>query len=245
MGRRVAEGLAQEFDVFLGDHLTRPHGEFAVLGAATPYHTPDPHVVGRVEKRHCRLLVAEQTIQVRRVARISTEKAMRTELPEITRAGSPAKGKPISLDIIRRVCGVLLEVTDERVDLDGLEAGDRDVEVFLNEEIGELGKFDSQTLAVPTGILGDFVVREHQRPLFRLAQTMQPDGGYFLEPTKFRGLKATVAGEESRGLIDDHRHGEAESVNTPSDLFDLFFECVCALRGLGLIAAGETTRWFA
>ena len=51
-----------------------------------------------------------------------------------------------------------------------------------------------QTLPVPTGIRGDLVVREQKRPFFRLAQAMQPDGGYFLEATEFRGLEATVSG---------------------------------------------------
>ena len=72
MGRRVAEGLAQESDVFLSRHLARRHGEFAMLGSATPHHAPDLHVVGRIEKCHRRLLVAEKTVEVRRLARIAT-----------------------------------------------------------------------------------------------------------------------------------------------------------------------------
>ena len=166
---RVAERLDQEFNVFLSRHFARSHGEFAMLNAATPHHAPDPHVVGRVQERHRRLLVAEQTIQVRGVARISTEQAMRAELPEITRPAYRRKRKPVSLDVIRRVCRIVLKITDQLVDLGGLETGDGDVEAFRNEELGEFGEFDSQTLAVPAGILGDFVVREQKRPLFRLA----------------------------------------------------------------------------
>ena len=72
MSCRVAEGLDQKSNEFLSRHFARSHGEFAMLGAATPHHAPDLHVVGRVEKRHRRLLVAKQTIQVRRLACIST-----------------------------------------------------------------------------------------------------------------------------------------------------------------------------
>ena len=234
MGCRVAEGLAQESDVFLSRHLARGHGEFAVLGAATPHHAPDLHVVRRVQERHRRLLVAEQTIQVRHVARISTEEAMRAELPDVTGLAHRRKRKPVSLDVISRVGCALLEVTHERVNLDWLETGDGDVEAFLNEELGEFGEFDSQTLPVPTGILGDFVVREQKRPLFCLAQATQPDGGYFLEATKFRGLEATVPGKKRRGLIDDHRHGEAKSVNALGDLVDLFFRMRVRVARVGL-----------
>ena len=94
---------------------------------------------------------------------------MRAELPEITRLAHRRKRKPVSLDVIRRVCRIVLKITDQLVDLDGLETGDGDVEVFLNEELGEFGEFDSQALAVPAGILGDFVVGDQQRPLLRLA----------------------------------------------------------------------------
>ena len=94
---------------------------------------------------------------------------MRAELPDVSRLAHRRKRKPVSSDVIRRVCRVLLEITDQLVDLDGLEAGDGDVEAFLDEELGEFGEFDSQTLPVPAGILGDLVVGEQQRPLFRLA----------------------------------------------------------------------------
>ena len=104
MSCRVAERLDQEFNEFLSRHFARSHGEFAMLRAATPHHARDLHVVRRVKKRHRRLLVAEQTIQVHRVARISTEQAMRAELPDVTRPAYRRKRKPVSLDVIRRVC---------------------------------------------------------------------------------------------------------------------------------------------
>ena len=94
---------------------------------------------------------------------------MRAELPEVSRLAHRRKRKPVSSDVIRRVCRVLLEVTYQLVDLDRLETGDGDVEALLNEELGEFGEFDRQTLSVPAGILGDLVVGEQQRPLLRLA----------------------------------------------------------------------------
>ena len=74
---RVAEGFDQEFNVFLSGHFPRSHGEFVMLDSTTPHHAPDPHVVGGIQERHRRLFVAEQTIQVPGVARISTKQAMR------------------------------------------------------------------------------------------------------------------------------------------------------------------------
>ena len=63
-------------------------------------------------------------------------------------------------------CRVFLKITNQLIDLCGLETGDGDVEVFLNEELCDFWEFDSQALDVPTGILGDLVVREQKRPLF-------------------------------------------------------------------------------
>jgi hypothetical protein len=93
---------------------------------------------------------------------------MRPELPDISGPAHRRKRKPVSLDIVRRVCRIL-KITDQLINLGGLETGDGDVEVFLNEELCDFGEFDSQALDVPTGILGDLVVREQKRPLFRFA----------------------------------------------------------------------------
>ena len=94
---------------------------------------------------------------------------MRAELPEVSGPGHRRNGKPVSSDLIRRVYRVLLEVDHQLVDLGRLETGDGDVEAFRDEELGELWEFDRQTLPVPPGIRGDLVVRQQQRPLFRLA----------------------------------------------------------------------------
>ena len=155
------------------------------LSAATPHHAPDLHVVGRVEKRHRRLLVAEQTIQVRTLACISTQQAMRPELPEVSRLAHRRERQPVGSDAIRRICRVLLKITDQLVDLDRLEAGDGDVEAFLNEELGELGEFDGESLPVPAGILGDFVVGNQQA---RFCASLKPGSvmaGIFLRPRSF------------------------------------------------------------
>jgi hypothetical protein len=70
---------------------------------------------------------------------------------------------------ICRVFRVVLEVDDQPVDLGRLEAGNGDVEAFLQEELVKLRQFDSQALAVPSGILRDLVVREQESALLRLA----------------------------------------------------------------------------
>lgn len=87
---------------------------------------------------------------------------MRAELPEIARFTHRRGGSPSSLDLICRVFRVVLEVDDQPVDLGRLEAGNGDVEAFLQEELVKLRQFDSQALAVPSGILRDLVVREQE-----------------------------------------------------------------------------------
>ena len=94
---------------------------------------------------------------------------MRAELPEIARLAHRRSGKPASLDLVRRVFRVLLEVDDQLVDLGGLEPRDGDVEIFLDKELGEFGELGRQPFAVPSGIRGDLVVREQQGALLRLA----------------------------------------------------------------------------
>lgn len=40
-------------------------------------------------------------------------------------------------------CRVFLKITNQLIDLCGLETGDGDVEVFLNEELCDFWEFDS------------------------------------------------------------------------------------------------------
>ena len=91
---------------------------------------------------------------------------MRAELPEIARPAYRCERKPVSLDVIRRVCRIVLKITDQLVDLGGLETGDGDVEAFRNEELGEFWEFDSQALAVPAGIRRQSCCRQSAVPAF-------------------------------------------------------------------------------
>ena len=94
---------------------------------------------------------------------------MRAELPEITPPAYRRERKPLSLDVIRRVCRLFLKITDQLVDLGGLETGDGDVEAFRDEELCEFWEFDCQALGVPAGMVGNLVVGNQQYPLLRLA----------------------------------------------------------------------------
>jgi hypothetical protein len=144
------------------------------------------------------------------------------------------------LDVIRRICRSLLEVTHERVDLDGLEAGDRDVEIFLNQEIGEFGKFDSQTLAVPTGVLGDLLSASISARFLTSLKPRSLMAGISSRPRSFAASKRPCPARsvEVSSMITGTVKPKASMLLAICSI--CFFECVCALRGLGLIAAGET-----
>ena len=44
------------------------------------------------------------------------------------------------------------------IDLGRLKARDRDIEIILDQELGEGGELDGQQLSIPAGVLGNPVV---------------------------------------------------------------------------------------
>jgi hypothetical protein len=83
---------------------------------------------------------------------------MLIEFPQISGSGYWRQGKPARGGAVRRVGRALLKVTEKLIDLHRLEAGDGDVEVLANQELGEFGNFDRQPLPIPAGVLAEFVI---------------------------------------------------------------------------------------
>ena len=61
------------------------------------------------------------------------------------------------------------------VDLGGFEACDRDIEIILDQEVGEGGELNRQQLSVPAGALGNPVVGQEQRPLLGVTKPGDDD----------------------------------------------------------------------
>src|SRR6185437_16654021 len=129
-----------------------------MLDATSPDDALDPHIVGRIEKRHWRPLPRHKAVDVARMAGVSARKAMLAELPDISVPAHHRGSQPLAFDGVCGIQGVLLEIDRDLVDLYRLEASNGNVQSLLDEELGELRKLDVETLPIPAGIFGDLVI---------------------------------------------------------------------------------------
>src|SRR6188472_1230325 len=125
-----------------------------MLRASSPDDAPDAHIVGRIEKRHCRPLPRHEAVDVASVAGVSAREAMLAELPGISGLAHHRGSQPLAFDGICRIRGVLFEIDRDLVDLHRLEASDRNVQALLDEELGKLRKLDVKALPIPASIFG-------------------------------------------------------------------------------------------
>jgi hypothetical protein len=135
-----------------------------VLNTAAAHDVAHADVVRRIQKRHCSTAPIHQTVESFGIARITTEDAMMTQLPNVTRLGHRHRGSQPRIDRVSRVGGVLLEINGQLVNLDRRKSRNRNVDPFSDQQFGELGQFEREDLAVPTGVLTDLVVGERQCP---------------------------------------------------------------------------------
>jgi hypothetical protein len=108
----------------------------------------------------------------------SAREAMAVELPDISGLAHDRGSQPCAFDGICGIRGFLLEIADDLIDFDGLEARDRNVEILIDKEFGEFGQLHGKELPIPARILGDLIVGKEQRPFFRLAQAFEYDHWY-------------------------------------------------------------------
>ena len=134
-----------------------------MLDSSTADDAPDAHIVRRIKEGHSRTLSAHEAIEVIAIARVAAQKAMIAELPKVSRPADHLSRPPGAVHGVGRIRAVLLEIADDLVDFDGLEARDRDVEILIDEELGELRQLNGKAFPIPAGVLGDLVVG--QRPV--------------------------------------------------------------------------------
>jgi hypothetical protein len=101
----------------------------------------------------------------------------------------------------------------QSVELRRLKAEGRQVDA----EVRQVGNLQCQHLAIPARLLGEPIVRQHVRPLLRLAEVRQLDHRHRGQPELARRHDSAVGGDDAVGGVDQHRVGEAELADRARD----------------------------
>src|SRR5215207_10387736 len=101
-----------------------------MLHSSAADDAPDAHIVRRIEKGHRGALSAQEAIEVIAIARVAAQKSMVAEVPKVSRLADHASRLPGAVHGVGRVRTIRLKVGDNLIDFDGLEARDRNVELF-------------------------------------------------------------------------------------------------------------------
>jgi hypothetical protein len=204
-------------------HLAARHRE---LGMTRPAKSGDvaldAHVVGRVDEDEARPSLSQQAGIGVFEEGIAAEEAVRADGPEVTRARDDGS---VRVKAGRGVGGIgpvlLLAAFDQEIDLGRLESDHGEIEVEV--DLGEALQLDREEVFVPACILGESVVGDDVGPDLGLGKVFELEGGNRLEAELLRGADAAVAGDDGAVPIDQDRVREAEGLDRPGDLADLFF----------------------
>ena len=71
--------------------------------------------------------------------------------------------------VVGRIRAISLEIDDDLIDFDGLEASDGNIQTLLDEKVGKLRKLDVKAVPIPARIFGDLVLGQEQCALLGLA----------------------------------------------------------------------------
>jgi hypothetical protein len=186
-----------------------------------PTNAADAHVVGRVQERHVGGAVRHQASDVGRRARVAAEQPVRTEQPQVARLADHTVLAPLGVNIVLRVRGVLFKIGHKLIDLDRLEAKNRDIKAVRFQQGGQLRYFDRKALTIPAGILRNLVVSNRKRALSRRRKSRQHDDRHFRQGEQLCRLVAALPGDEFAVFSDQQWVGEAERHDAVGDLADL------------------------
>ena len=134
---------------------------------------------------------------------------------------------------------ILLEIDDDLIDFDGLEARYRNVELLIDEKLGEFRQFDGKAFPIPAGVIGDLVISQDQCALLSLAQPSEHDHRHLVEVEIDSSRKATVPQQDCVVFIDYDRDHEAEGENAVGDLADLLLGMGPCVTGIGFEPKGR------
>jgi hypothetical protein len=138
-----------------------------VLRPAPTHHAADAHIVRRVQERHVGAAVRHHASDICRRASVAAKQPVRAEHPQFAGLADRTVLQPRRVDTVLRVGGVLFKIGHKLIDLDRLEAEDRDIEALRFQQPGQLRYFDRKTLAIPTRALRNPVVSNRQGALSR------------------------------------------------------------------------------
>jgi hypothetical protein len=129
--------------------------------------------------------------------------------------------QPCGVDAVLGVRGVLFKIGHKLIDLDRLEAEDRDVKTLRFQQGGQFRDFDRKALTIPARVLRDLVVSNRKGALSRRRKSGQHDDRHCRQAEELCRLVAALAGDECPVFSDQQGVGEAERHDAVGDLADL------------------------
>ena len=94
-----------------------------------------------------------------------------------------------------RVGGIIFEIGHKLIDLDRLEAEDRDIKALRFQQPGQLRYFDRKTLAIPACVLRNPVVSNRKGALSRRRKSRQHDDRHCRQAEELCCPVAALAGD--------------------------------------------------
>ena len=95
------------------------------------------------------------------------------------------------------------------IDFCRTKAGQRDIQIFFDEELGKLWQLDRQPLTVPSGIAANFIVCKREGTLLSLREAKQLDRRDLPYAEKLCRFPATLSGYQGQGVV--YQNGGAKA----------------------------------
>src|SRR4029077_14570452 len=138
---------------------------------------------------------------------------------------------PIGVDPVLRVGRVRFKIGLKLMDLERLEAEDRDFESLRFQQSGQLRYFDRKALTIPARVVCNLVISDRKGAASRRRKSYQYDHRHFRQVEELCCLVAALARDEFPIFSNQQRVREAERDDAVCDLADL-------LAGMGLAITG-------
>jgi hypothetical protein len=165
--------------------------------------------------------VRHQARDIRRRASVAAEQPVRAEQPQIARFADRVVLQPFGFDAVLRVGGINFKISHKLIDLDRLEAEDRDIKTLRFQRPGQLRYFDRKTLAIPARVLRNPVVSNRKGAPSRRRKSRQHDHRYLREAEELCCPVAALAGDECPIFSHQQWVDEAEGDDAVCELANL------------------------
>ena len=206
-----------------GQHLPAAHREVPVPDPETQAADTAVHgktLNGESREDEIRLGATHEAGRRHPASGVTTEQQVRPERPEI--AGPTYNpGFVIGRCRIIWAAGIasrFLGFLQTEIDIGGLEAGQLNLEVEIDQRL----ELDGENFPIPPRLLSQAIVREDVRTLRRLGEVGELHGRHHLKTEQFCGGDPSVSGDDPALSVDQDRITEAELLNAPGNLPDLF-----------------------